>query len=106
MQIDILDITENYIIADVDGKETHVKREDFQVWADDNDLRDYCNDYSEYTGEHLQETGTMDWSDYYDCAGFKKDLEKYLTVRDAKTGKLKDLPDMGAALKKLLNKYK
>jgi hypothetical protein len=80
---------------------TTITRDAFESWIDKSDKRDYCDD-SCTCGEHDQKTGTMSWEQYYESHYLASDIKEFLTVRDAKTGKLKDMYDLGKGLKKLL----
>lgn len=92
-------INDTHIILE---DETEVRKDLFEKWVDNNGKREYCYDYEE-CGEHRQDAGTLTWEEYYEN-GIESDLREYLTVRDHKTGKLANMYDLGAGLKKLLKK--
>ncbi len=100
--MNILEITENLIVVDNGKKDVEINKLAFESWIDNSDKRSFIEDWSE-AGEHRQISGVIDWEDYYGSHYLNSDIKEYLIVREAKTGKLKDMPDMAGSLKKLLH---
>ena len=96
------ELTEDFIMASSPDKTMIVNRTAFEAWANYNDLRDFENNTSDHTGDHVQVSGKLTWDEYYQTNDSAKDIYNYLETHTV-SGKLKDLPDLGAAFTKLLN---
>lgn len=94
------EITDTQIILE---DETSIDKAAFEKWVDYDERRETELNYSDENGEHVQKCETLTWDEYYENPAFPYHLAEYLAVREAKTGKLKNLPDMAAALRKLVN---
>ena len=102
-KLDILEITDKIIVVDTGKEDIEINKDAFENWIDNAGKRAFP-DKIDFEGEYHPQVGLLDWSDYYDSHYFKSDIIEYLKVRDAKTGKLRDMYDLGAGLKKLLTK--
>lgn len=86
--IEVIEITNDLIHLE---DNTTVDRAKFEKWIDENDKRDW--------GANTGETGIMTWEQYYDSKYLINDLAEYVNTR---SGKLKNMYDLGTGLKKLL----
>lgn len=103
----LIELKDDVIICELANDYIDIDRASFENWADDNDKREYCLDSydpSEYDG-HKQDSGKMDWDEYYASAYITNDLAEFYTVRDEK-GAIRDLPDLGKSFKKLMAQIK
>lgn len=100
--MEILEITTTEIICDFNNKEHRINKAAFEQWADDNEKRHWEDNSSDHNGNHVQVMGIKTWEQYYDWDFLRDDLKEFLTVRCPENGKLRDMPDLGKSLSKLL----
>ena len=58
-------------------KTISVPRARFEKWMQNTDRLDYCNDYADCQGEHVQQTGTFSIEGYWSDINIEKKVDLY-----------------------------
>lgn len=103
MKVEINQITDTEIFILQNNKVDEViNKAAFQQWVDNADKREWEMNWSDEGGNHRQDSGLMSWDDYYSSIYITNDIADYLTVREARTGKLRNMYDLGKGLSQIL----
>lgn len=73
----------------------------FEAFVDHHDKRDYCSDSSDYSGQHVQDAGTMSWEAYYETGYPEQDLIEFIAIQEANQA----FSDISAGLSKIIAMY-
>lgn len=77
------DLINVYTLKGDTEKDYQVHVDEFEAFVDRHDKREYCNDSCDYKGEHVQDSGVLNWEEYYGSGRVERDLTEFITIQEA-----------------------
>lgn len=77
-----LDRDDNQITVDLDTNRCFIPLDQFEAWLKRTDRLQWVHDYSDYTGEHCQDTGEYSFDQYWQMAQayIKHDIYEFIVI--------------------------
>lgn len=77
-----LDRDDNQITVDLDTNRCFIPLDQFESWLKRTDRLQWVHDYSDYTGEHCQDTGEYSFDQYWQMAQayIKHDIYEFIVI--------------------------
>ena len=72
----------NILTVDLDCNRCHIPLKKFEKWLDRTDRLDWVHDWSDHNGDHCQETGRYNISQYWEMSAkqINKDIYEFIVI--------------------------